>query len=43
MTPEKKTLWLYAGMLYELGVELDKARDELARLVEQRVGYATRQ
>lgn len=41
MTPEKKTLLLYAGVLYELGIELDKARNDLALLVEQRVGYDT--
>lgn len=42
MTPEKKTLWLYAGMLYELGVELDKARDELAQLVDSALATTRR-
>lgn len=38
---KKDLLVLYAGMLYELGVEQDKARANLALLVERGVGYNT--
>lgn len=38
---KKDLLVLYEGMLYELGVEQDKARANLALLVDRGVSYNT--
>lgn len=41
MDMKKAALLEYGGMLYALGIELERERDDLAWLVERGVGFET--